>query len=508
MARRGRRYDGEPKLNMKKVFAVLIVIAVIIMCMALIIKFATPRENAGLKTVVNSYLTVYTEGKWGVINSNGDIIIEPTFDDMIVIPDPTKAIFICQSNVNLEEGSYSSKAIDNNSKNLFENYEKVEALQNIDNNNIVTYDTNALKVSNGGKYGLISFTGNELLACEYDSINPLKGVKNSLVTYKDGKYGLVDNSGNIIIENKYTEIMPLTNRYEDGYVVKDENGNYGLINYNKKQILECTYSKIENITSNNLYVVTENGNKEIVSEGGEVKLTYNYEEIVSINRDNIIVKNNSKYGIINISGDTLIEPTYEDMSYISEENYIARKDGKYGIINIANEVKVNFTYTNIIYMQEENFIQADREDGLSDLMDTSFNIKVTGIISEINVTDGYLKVRVNNEYKYYTLSLEEKSSKDILSSNTLFLDKKDGKYGLVDKNGIVIVDYIYDDATEQNDYGYAAVKSNGKWGAIDQTGKVVVSPSYDLAQNTVISFIGKWHLGPDLNANYYTDENE
>ena len=508
MARRGKRYDGEPKLNIKKVLAVLIVIAVIVMCMTLIIKFATPKENSNSKIVPNSYLTVYSNGKWGVINSSGDIIIEPTYDDMIVIPDPTKAVFIYQTNVNLETGIFDSKAIDNNSKNLFENYEKVEALQNIDSNNIISYDTNALKVSKGEKYGLINFTGNELLACEYDDITPLKGVKNSLVTLKNGKYGLADNSGSIIIENKYTEIIPLTNRYEDGYIVKDENGKYGLINYNRKQLLECKYSKIENITSNNLYVVTENGNKEIVGENGEVKCTYNYDEIVNINTDNIVVRNNSVYGIINLKGETILEPSYEDLRYISEENYIAKKDGKYGIINLQNEIKVEFKYNNIIYMQEENIIQADRQDGLSDLMNTSFDIKVTGIISEINTKTGYLKVRVDNEYKYFNLSLEEKDSKEILTSNTLFVDKKDEKYGFVDKNGIVIVDYIYDDATEQNDYGYAAVKSNGKWGAIDQTGKVVVSTSYDLTQNTVISFIGKWHLGPDLNANYYTDQNE
>ena len=40
MSSRGRRYDGEPKLNIKKVIAVIIVLAVIIMCIALIIKFA------------------------------------------------------------------------------------------------------------------------------------------------------------------------------------------------------------------------------------------------------------------------------------------------------------------------------------------------------------------------------------------------------------------------------------------------------------------------------------
>jgi len=88
----------------------------------------------------------------------------------------------------------------------------------------------------------------------------------------------------------------------------------------------------------------------------------------------------------------------------------------------------------------------------------------------------------------------------------LFLSKKDGKYGYVNKEGIVIVNYIYDDATEQNEYGFSSVKKNGLWGAINYKGEEVITPAYQLENNTVIDFIGKWHLGEDLNLNYYTDK--
>ena len=103
---------------------------------------------------------------------------------------------------------------------------------------------------------------------------------------------------------------------------------------------------------------------------------------------------------------------------------------------------------------------------------------------------------------------DNKSNKDIFTTNNLFLSKKNGKYGFVDKNDVVIVDYIYDDATEQNSYGYCAIKKDGKWGCIDQEGTVVLRPSLELSQNVVISFIGKWHLAPDINANYYTNNVE
>ena len=98
-----------------------------------------------------------------------------------------------------------------------------------------------------------------------------------------------------------------------------------------------------------------------------------------------------------------------------------------------------------------------------------------------------------------------KQAKDILTSNTLYVSKKNDKYGFVNEKNEVVVDYIYDDATEQNSYGYAAIKKDGLWGAIDSKGNIVIEPKYNLDDNLVIDFIGKWHLGEDLNMNYYCD---
>ena len=61
MSNRGRRYDGEPKLNIKKVIAVLIILAVIIMCVILIYKFATDESSSETKTVTNSYIKIPNE---------------------------------------------------------------------------------------------------------------------------------------------------------------------------------------------------------------------------------------------------------------------------------------------------------------------------------------------------------------------------------------------------------------------------------------------------------------
>ena len=125
-----------------------------------------------------------------------------------------------------------------------------------------------------------------------------------------------------------------------------------------------------------------------------------------------------------------------------------------------------------------------------------------GIISEINTSKGFIKVYSDGEYKYYNFKFEEKQSSELLTQNTLYVSKNDNKYGFVDKSGKVVVDYIYDDATEQNSYGYAGVKKDGLWGSIKKNGVIALDTSVNLDDSIYIDFIDIWHLSDD--GLYYT----
>ena len=168
---------------------------------------------------------------------------------------------------------------------------------------------------------------------------------------------------------------------------------------------------------------------------------------------------------------------------------------------------IEFEYDELIYRTDADVFVGTIGEEDPQILDKEFNQKLTGIISKVDSQRGYIKIRTNGEYKYYNFKFEEKQNTEIFPDNTLFLSKKDGKYGYINKQGEVVVDYIYDDATEQNEYGYVSVNKGGKWGSLDKDGKVVAEPIYTMQNNTVIEFIGKWHLAEDLNANYYTDAN-
>ena len=504
---RGRRYE-ERKLNMKKVFAVILAIVVVIMSIFIIKGIFSKEEKTGGITS-KTYFAAFKDNKWGVIDENGDVIIEPSYEEMMIIPNNKTDIFLCTYDVNYNTGEYSTKALNSKNQEIFTEYNKVEAINNHDENDTLWYEDNVLKVQKDGKWGVINYDGKVLLNTEYDSIESVQGIKNALLIEKEGKYGVADNEGKIILDPIYTGVTNLGKDNRSGYIVKNDEGLYGIVDASKNVILENKYEEIEKVYGNDLYVVSQNGKQKIVNKDGQDVLTEGFDQITNILKtkdSGVIYTSNGKYGIMTLTGEIKIEAQYDNLVEAKANVFIATKDNKRGIIDIDNQEKLPFDYNTITYNEIGDIYVAEDENYNSQVMNNQFEVKQTGILIEINTDSGYFVLRQNDEYKYYNFKFEEKNKKDILTSHTLYLDKKDNQYGYIDKNGNVVVEYMYDDATEQNEYGFAAVKKDGKWGAINNKGEVVQEPTYNLDDYLIIDFIGKWHLGKDMNMNYYNQE--
>ena len=173
-------------------------------------------------------------------------------------------------------------------------------------------------------------------------------------------------------------------------------------------------------------------------------------------------------------------------------------------------------YNNMNHVEEREFVHSSfyypcrgGSQFIADRLAKDLTIRYDSDIKEINrkgnhwLINGELADKVIFCGNIKQLPLLLKNAVDILPNNTLFISKKNDKYGFVDKNGNVVVDYIYDDATKQNEYGYCGIKKDGKWGAIDNKGNVVIEPTYNLDDYLMIDFIGRWHFGKDINMNYY-----
>ena len=127
---RGRRYE-EPKLNMKKVFAVIVAIIVIIMCIVML-KGILSKDTEQGKIVSKDYFASYQNSKWGVIDSNGDNVIDPSYAEMIIVPNSKNDVFLCTYDVDYDNNTYKTKALNSENKEIFTEYDYVEAISNKD----------------------------------------------------------------------------------------------------------------------------------------------------------------------------------------------------------------------------------------------------------------------------------------------------------------------------------------------------------------------------------------
>ena len=419
---RGKRYETEGKLNYQKVFAVIIAIAVVIMFIFIIRNVLKERKEIKKEY---EYFALYAQNKWGVINQEGEEVIQPSYQEMIVIPDKTKEVFICTYNVNEENGTYQTKAVNSNNEEILTGYDQIEALDNMDKNGNVWYEENVLRVKKNGKYGLIDLLGKEILPVEYDEITVLDGTENSILIKKADKIGLVNDTGSIIIECNYKEIKKLGDTYKDGYITIDEQGKYGVISATKKQILDNKYDEISQVALKEYYQVKEDGKVKLINSKGETVIENGFDQIKSVTTNGIIFEKNNLFGEMNTSGEIVLEAGYQDLKEANNGIYIAKQNDKYGIIDNVGNIQIPFEYQIITYNEKAKLFLADDSEYKTSIIDNQYNIKATGILSEINTDEEYIRMRVDDDYKYYNLKGEEISNIEALKNNTIFLSKKE-----------------------------------------------------------------------------------
>ena len=502
---RGRRFDNEPKLNMKKVVATIVALLVIIMVIySMILSLNKKSKEQQVLPESVSYFSAYADSKWGVINNKGDKLSNISYDEMVIIPDSTKNIFIVTYDVDYTNGTFKTKAINEKNEQLFSNYSNVSALVNYDASNNVWYNNEVLKFEKDGKYGLIDFSGKEVLPANYEDISTMQGIEKTLILTKDGKYGLYNSvSKTVFADTTYTSVAPFGKTYNDGYIVKNENGKYGILGSEGKIILDATHDKIMKVSGNDKYVVQDGVKTKLISKDGTTILETGFDDIIEIDGDNLVIKKAGKYGIINTTGETLIDPAFDYLENCFGDYYIAKTAGNYGVIKLNKDICIEIKYKDIKYRNDIASLICENEDYTSDIYNRELKFVLTGTISKVDSEKGYIRARVGNEYKYYNLQYQEITNKEALKNNTLFLVKENGKYGYVNKDGQKVVDCIYDDAQEQNEYGFCAVNKDGKWGVLQRNGSILLEPSVSLDNNISIDFIGTWHLSENNELNTY-----
>lgn len=512
----GRRFkDTEKKLNIKKVL--LILVMPIIIVLGYIAYKELPRlvESYDVTRVatIGYYAYKNSEGKWGVINGTGDIVIPNTYEEMIVIPKKEKDVFIVTEVTDYEKKEYTNKVLNSKGTQIFKEFDKIEPIEY--NSTEVIYDKNVLKCYKNGKMGLIDYEGNVKFEPELQEISIMGSIIEKLLIKKEDKYGIINTKTySYAVPNIYRSVEPIDKTNNNTFYDVVFESLHGVMTENGKKVIATEYDEILKIKSTTHVAARKGNDISLYNINGE-KVSGYIAGIKEAYEDVVIYEQSGKYGVKNLAGKEILKPEYNEIRKITKEKYVVKKE-KYNIVSVSegtDAVTVTELLQNeaedIQYYKDGTFYVADykTETGIKErLYNADVELKLEGNLLEYNQTEGYIRVFKDNtkEEGFYNFKFEQITEEVAYKTNNLFRFVENGKVGFKNSKGTVIVPAIYDDATYQNIYGYIAVNRSGKWGSLDYNGKVVAEPQYELKDYTYIDFIKDMYRYKDADIVAYT----
>lgn len=493
------------------------------------------------------YFILQKDNKYGVIDTNGQVIIEPQYDGL-KIPNPTKEVFICLVDSNNEIWN----AVDINNEKLWTNYTSVDAISLKTITSLVPYEKTVLKYQEGNLYGIMDYEGNKITEAEYEEIVNIDYKEGYLKVKKEENYGVIDIKGQKILDEEYENILSdgyydeKTKYSEAGFILRvktDDGYKFGYATTSGKVVLEPIYNEVNRITeienNKDVYFITSlNGrygllkNNKTILENEYINIDYDKTNEI------VIAQKDSSKGVFDINGKNIIPIDYdtiiiggEYINAIKDENtiifdkngntintedaskekvsdkysIIIDKDDNYNIVDNSNKRLLNTNYSYLEYFRDDLFIATNesktgliKADG-SNVVPLEYNtiqkIDGTNCLQAMNLDDNKntiinSKGEIQEGLENGTI-IQEENYLEIISDKAI-------KYFTLDG----------DETTYKNLFPnntIYATKQNDKWGFKDSDGNVIVDYQYDFVTeqngNSVgVKKDGKWGV-LDLSGN-------
>lgn len=229
-------------------------------------------------------------------------------------------------------------------------------------------------------------------------------------------------------------------------VVKD--GQYGVLDISKNfdVIVGKKYDNLEYIQNTQEFIVTANGNVGLLSSTGQTKITPNSKytsiELLDVQKDLYIVKQNEKYGVLNGDGKAIVPADFDKIG-INNTNAIGvnnskllfnnlipvEKDGKWGFYDITGNYKLKASYEQIGYKKQESDEASVKDtivipkelgvegiiislDGRYGVIDTEGKIIIACACSKI-----YASTSLGETTYYYEIGRTKANLEELISQN-------------------------------------------------------------------------------------------
>ena len=468
----------------------------------------------------NGFATVLLNGKYGLINKYGKVVIEPDFDapekmevkcgcvafevgyGPIVIIDTTGKVVMpmesgitgilpCQKRVTLGDNQYGMINFNRDTILPF----KFRDAHLLPEGFCVASKFDSSPDDN--LYGLYDLNGNQVLPHVFERIDGFYCGR--AIVEKNGKYGVIDKTGKELFYTDYGSIDRFSNNYALVYTRrKDDETKVGIIDTNGKAVIPAIYQSLEHIynVSEGMAVMGQNRKYGFVDTTGKIVVQFKYDQVEPF-RSGIakVWVGWQNVGYINSKGKEIIPPNPANLRRYYDKFIIGSKNSVQHVFDYSGKEIAILNYETVreFDKNEKSFIVSINNK--CGILDSNFRVKIPAEYESLeNIFPGRIaaakqekigfidqKGKTLSVFKYDWIEPFQHDNVNPYENGLAKVGIK-GKKGLINSYGKVIIPVIYDEI-EDFFHGLAVVKRNGKYGFVNFRGKEVIPAIYNTADS-------------------------
>ena len=461
--------------------------------------------NASIVVFAGEYILFDKNGKVGLKNDQGTVLLQPTFEAL----GWSDGSFSLQGSItgfklnglwgliNLKQETIAKAEFESL---LFSGADRVIARKKI---NAIT-----------SKTGSLTITGEITIPFQYDAI-AIYGLR-AVVMNKIGKeylFGLVDLNNGSIIPLEYLNIYPVSFLR---YAVENKQSKQALFSDDGKRVTDFFIDSISSFRKN-YSMIYSRGFIGVLDRDGNIIAPPTFADIKFREDESIIALQPDSWKILDTRNQEINSLAVDNLKPFTNELYKVSTSGKYGLIdkNLQSVWAVQYDYiskplNNFVVTKQQNKYGLLFMDGREKIP-----IQYDSLLWDGTVALGKLSVEGNLKWKLLNVNSGEQSKfYDSVAkiSNQHFKVLKNGYYGIMNSSGIEKVHCVYDSIFElkgeqiavqfKNLYGIISI--NEDWILGPQTAKFqLVNDDFYLETK------GKIHFLKSFSGNiiYFTENN-
>ena len=304
-------------------------------------------------------LPIKIEQKWGLIDGNGNIVMEPKYD-----------LFGARFGGQRLIGSRLSSAyvtVQLDGKIGLVNIRGQEVLAPLFDEVIESYPDSIFTVRNEGKLLVVNAQGETIFDGKYEEVVPISGIRNFYIIRENGKYGLLEKGKGYVIPNEYPSLQVLQPRqpfllFQTETSAKKNKS--GLINFENKVILPAKFDSIKMVnqniflTKNDFFELRNAENKILISEKNkwsEVKILSS--SFISFSSN---LENQTKIYSLKSQAFIDIKTDFDEFARFRSNFLLGKKDGKFGLIDTLGNEVIPPNYSQIMHLEGDTLFKVKK----------------------------------------------------------------------------------------------------------------------------------------------------